>query len=129
MKTFIHFKFFPDKRNIEYYVFKDSWLKHVWRLRIHWLINKAKNIIKSLIDEGEWSPNLKSHFLNNLLTVETSQVLELQNYLKTVRKEAISRIIYLLYDSETKTMDLKYWLGYAKKKFLGYEFPIAKSIK
>ena len=92
-------------------------------------INKAKNIIKSLIDEGEWSPNLKSHFLNNLLTVETSQVLELQNYLKTVRKEAISRIIYLLYDSETKTMDLKYWLGYAKKKFLGYEFPIAKSIK
>jgi len=91
--------------------------------------NKAKNMIKSLIDEGEWSPNLKSHFLNNLLTVETSQVSELQNYLKSVRKETISRIIYLLYDSETKTMDLKYWLGYAKKKFLGYEFPIAKQLR
>jgi len=87
---------------------------------------KAKIYIKNLIEDCEWTPNLKSHFLNNLLNVQNSEVNELQNFLKSIRKETVSRLIYILYDSESKTLDLKYWLGYARKKFLGYDFPTTR---
>ena len=88
--------------------------------------DKAKNYMKILIDDCEWSPTLKSHFLNNLLNVQQNEVSELQVFLKGIRKETVMRLIYLLYDSETKTLDLKYWLGYGRKKFLGYDFPTTK---
>lgn len=89
--------------------------------------DKAKNYLKNLIDDAEWTPNLKSHFLNNLLNVQQNEVNDLQSYLKSIRKETVMRLIYILYDSESKTIDLKYWLGYAKRKFLGYDFPTTKS--
>lgn len=87
---------------------------------------KAKNYMKILIDDCEWSPNLKSHFLNNLLNVQQNEINELQVFLKGIRKETVMRLIYILYDSESKTLDLKYWMGYARKKFLGYDFPTTK---
>jgi actin related protein 2/3 complex subunit 3 len=86
-------------------------------------IDKAKALMKNLIDDCEWSPNLKSHFLNNLVTFKQSEVSDLQLYLKGVRKEIVIRVTFLLFDSDYKTLDLKYWLGFAKKKFMGYEMP------
>lgn len=89
-------------------------------------IDKAKSLMKNLIDECEWSPNLKSHFLNNLLVYKANEVQELQIYLKSIRKEIVMRLMFLLYDSDSKTLDLKYWLGFAKKRFMGYEMPTLK---
>jgi actin related protein 2/3 complex subunit 3 len=89
-------------------------------------IDKAKALMKNLIDECEWIPNLKSHFLNSLVNLKNDEVVELQVFLKSVRKELVNRLQYLLYDSDYKTLDLKYWLGFAKKKFMGYDMPSIK---
>lgn len=86
---------------------------------------KAKSLMKSLIDDCEWSPNYKAHFLNPILTVQQKEVPQLQSYLKVVRKEVVSRLIELLYNSEYK-LDLKYWLGFAKRRFMGYDMPNIK---
>jgi actin related protein 2/3 complex subunit 3 len=89
-------------------------------------IDKAKTPMKNLIDECEWSTNLKSHFLNNLLNYKANEAYDLQVYLKSIRKEVVMRMMYILYDSDHKTLDLKYWLGFAKKRFMGYEMPTLK---
>jgi len=89
-------------------------------------IEKAKSLMKNLVDECEWSPFLKSHFLNNLLTIKANETNELQTYLKSVRKEVSMRLMFILFDSDYKTLDLKYWLGFAKKKFMGYDMPTVR---
>lgn len=88
--------------------------------------DKAKSAMKSLVDDADWNPNYKSHFFNNLLTIKQSEVSDLQQYLKGIRKEVVIRTMFLLYDSDSKTLDLKYWLGFAKRKFLGYEMPTVR---
>lgn len=86
-------------------------------------LDKAKINLKNLVDDAEWSPNSKSHFLNNLTTLKLNEVSPLQQYLKTVRKEVVLRLFLILFDSDYKTLDLKYWLSFAKKRFLGYDMP------
>jgi len=87
---------------------------------------KAKVLMKNLIDECEWTPNYKSHFLNNLLNIKNNEVNDLQSYLRAVRKEIVLRLQYILYDSDCKTLDLKFWLGFSKKRFMGYDMPTIK---
>jgi actin related protein 2/3 complex subunit 3 len=84
-------------------------------------IDKAKIVMKNLVDDADWSPNTKSHFLNNLTNVKSNEISSLQQYLKSVRKEVVMRVMFILFDSDYKTLDLKFWLGFAKKKFLGYD--------
>jgi actin related protein 2/3 complex subunit 3 len=86
-------------------------------------IDKGKALMKSLVDDCEWSPNYKAHFLNTIVSVKANEINDLQAYLKTIRKEIVLRLMYILYDSDYKTLDLKYWLGFAKKKFMGYDMP------
>lgn len=87
---------------------------------------KAVANLNTLINDAEWVPT-KTNFFNNLVTLNNSEVADLQAYLKSVRKEVVYRLMQLLYYSEAKTMDLKYWLSFSKKKFLGYD--IASKIK
>jgi actin related protein 2/3 complex subunit 3 len=87
---------------------------------------KAKILMKSLVDDCEWNPNYKNHFFNVLVTVQPKEVGDLQLYLKQVRKEVVTRLSFILYDSDSKTLDLKHWLGFARKKFMGYEMPSIK---
>merc|ERR1712032_937689 len=86
--------------------------------------NKAKNIIKSLIDEGEWSPNLKSHFLNNLLDVQTSQVSELQNYLKNVRKKLFRELFIYCMILKLRLWILNIGLVMRRRNFWDMSFPL-----
>ena len=88
---------------------------------------KAKTLMKNLVDDCEWSPVYKAHFLNALLTVKQNEVNELQLYLKQVRKEVVVRLSFVLFDSDSKTLDLKYWLGFAKRKFMGFDMPNLKN--
>ncbi len=124
------FKNFPiksdaDRLLIYITVFISKCLEACWNAGNDY--DKAKNSMKFLVDDCEWSPFLKSHFLNNLLTVQQNEINELQIYLKKIRKETMMRMVYVLYESPSKTVDLKYWVGYGRKKFLGYEFPTSKS--
>jgi actin related protein 2/3 complex subunit 3 len=90
-------------------------------------LEKTRSALKTLADDAEWSPNYKGHFMNNLVTEKKGEEAELQTYLKTIRKAVNFRLLYILYESESKTLDLKYWLGFAKRKFLGYEMPVFKN--
>ena len=88
--------------------------------------DKIRIQIKYLIDDAEWSPNLKTHFFNNLVTVKNTEINELQTYLKNLRKEVIIRLMSILFESDCKSLDYKYWLAFSKKKFMGYDMPLAK---
>jgi actin related protein 2/3 complex subunit 3 len=89
-------------------------------------LEKTRSVLKALADDAEWTLGYKNHFLNNLTTNTPSEEVELQTYLKTIRKCVNFRLLTLLYESEYGTLDLKFWLGFAKKKFLGYEMPLVK---
>jgi actin related protein 2/3 complex subunit 3 len=89
-------------------------------------LEQIKSQLRFLIDEAEWSPILKTHFLNNVVNIKNNEIAELQAYLKTVRRETCSRILGVLFESEQKSTGYKYWVGFAKRKFLGYEMPIVK---
>ena len=41
-----------------------------------------------------------------------------RTYLKQLKEECMFRLFNKLYNPEYGTMDLKYWLAFAKKKFL-----------
>jgi len=121
------FKNFPIKGNADkLLVYITVFISKCLEVCLNVDFEKAKLLMKNLIDDCEWSPNYKNHFLNNLITLKQSEVNDLQAYLKTIRKEVVSRLIFHLYESDYKTLDLKYWLGFAKKKFMGYEMPTFK---
>ena len=89
--------------------------------------NNAKTNMKKLVDDCEFIPQVEN-FFNTLVTKNSSQseLLNLQKYLKTVRKEVVSRLINLLFESKETSIDLKYWLGLGKKKFMGYDMPVRR---
>jgi actin related protein 2/3 complex subunit 3 len=89
-------------------------------------LEKTKQAFSKLADDAEWNLNYKAHFLNNLTTNTPVEESGLQSYLKTVRKCVNYRMLYILYEAEWGTLDLKFWLGFAKRKFLGYEMPVIK---
>ncbi len=89
-------------------------------------IKKAKEMLNNLINEAEWSPTVKTHFLNSVLVINPNETVDLQKYLKGLRQETVSRLINLWIDSESPSLDLKFWFSYAKRKFLGYEMPLVK---
>ena len=79
-----------------------------------------KKDIKDLVDECKYTTD-PEYFFNILTTNEPSQVSALEKYLKSIREEVVKRLIHLLYDNPTTAIDLKYWLGLGKKKFMGYD--------
>lgn len=89
-------------------------------------IEKAKSLMKALVDDCEWSPNYKSHFFNALVSIKTNEIAELQAYLKGIRREVVLRLMYILFDSDYKTLELKYWLAFGRRKFMGYDMPTIK---
>ena len=82
---------------------------------------KAKKNLSNLIETAEYNPNVRGHFFNSLVNIVNSEVSDLQNYLKSIRKEVVNRLQYLLFDALWGTIDLKFWLSFAKRRFMGYE--------
>ena len=81
---------------------------------------KAKQNMRKLVDGCEYLPKT-DNFFNVLVTLKDNELKDLQNYLKTIRKETVERLIYLLFDDPKTKMDAKYWIPLGKKKFMGYE--------
>ena len=86
---------------------------------------KAKENMKKLVDQCEYVPKTEN-FFNVLVTKKDSEVPALQKYLKTIRKETVERLIYILFEDEKTKMDYKYWVALGKKKFMGYEMMTMK---
>lgn len=87
---------------------------------------KSKELLQNLITECEWSPTLKTHFLNTILIINQNEVIDLSKYLKSLREETVYRLYYLLFQAPGSNLDLKFWIGYSRKLFLGYEMPQTK---
>lgn len=87
---------------------------------------KSKELMYNLISECEWGPNVKNHFLNTILEIKQNEVAELSSYLKSIREETVNRMFYLLFEAPGCTLDIKYWMAYSRKSFLGYKMPQVK---
>ena len=87
---------------------------------------KSKDILKNLISECGWNSNSKTHFLNTIVTVKSNESSELSSYLKSLREETVARLYSYLFELPGSNLDMKYWMGYSKKLFLGYEMPQVK---
>lgn len=113
-----------DKVIIYLTVFISKCLETVYNNQTN--LKKAKEMLVSLVSEAEFSTTNKTHFLNNILTINNSQVPDLQKYLKSIRQETVNRLITLWLEGEDSNVHLKHWFSYSKKKFLGYEMPIVR---
>lgn len=82
--------------------------------------NKAKQNMRKLVDGCEYTDKVEN-FFNILVEKKPAELSSLQKYLKSVRKETVERMIYILFDDEKTKMDYKFWIGLGKKKFMGYE--------
>ena len=86
---------------------------------------KAKENMKKLVDGCEYVHNVEN-FFNILVNYKQNELSNLQKYLKSVRKETVDRLIYLLFDDEKTKMDNKFWVALGKKKFMGYDMMTTK---
>ena len=86
---------------------------------------KAKENMKKLVDQCEYIPKTEN-FFNILVTKKDSEIPNLQKYLKSIRKETVERLIYILFEDEKTKMDFKYWVALGKKKFMGYDMMTTK---
>ena len=66
------------------------------------------------------SPSSPGFFMGNLVLKGrgTSEEERFKGFLKQAREECAVRLLNILYNPEYGTMDLKFWLAFAKKKFL-----------
>ena len=87
--------------------------------------NTAKVNMKKLIDSCEYIPNTEN-FFNVLVDKKDNEISNLQKYLKEIRKEVVSRLIYILYDNQQTSIDRKFCLPLGKKKFMGYDMLSSK---
>ncbi len=86
---------------------------------------KAKDNIKALVDGCEYVRRIEN-FFNQLVTVTTpNEENSLKKYLKDLRSETVDRMLNILYENPETKMDKKYWAALGKKKFLGYDMPVA----
>ena len=86
---------------------------------------KGKENMRKLVEGCEYIPTTEN-FFNVLVTKNDKEIGNLQKYLKSVRKETVERLIYLLYDDQKSKLDFKYWVALSKKKFMGYDMLISK---
>jgi len=89
-------------------------------------IKKAKENINKLVSTCEWIPKSENFFNMLADSKDTSNVGNLQKYLKEIRQEVVKRLIYILFDNPSTSMDRKFWLGLGKKKFMGFDMLTTK---
>ena len=89
-------------------------------------IKKAKENINKLVSTCEWIPKSENFFNMLADSKDTSNVGNLQKYLKEIRQEVVKRLIYILFDNIPTSMDRKFWLGLGKKKFMGFDMLTTK---
>ena len=74
----------------------------------------------ALVNEPVQSPSQPGFFMGNLVLKGrgTSEEEKFRGYIKQLKEECAGRLFLILYNPTYGTMDLKFWLGFAKRKFL-----------
>ena len=82
--------------------------------------NQAKKNVSVLVAEAPQSPNDGKFFMGNLVnkSKNSSEDEKFRSYIKQLKEETASRMMAILYSPQYGTMDLKFWLAFAKMKFL-----------
>ena len=63
-----------------------------------------------------------SFFMKDLIKYNAKEDDKWKKYMQQCKQETAKRLMDILYNPEWGTLDLKFWLGFAKKKFLGRTF-------
>ena len=81
---------------------------------------EAKKNLMVLMQEAVPSPSQPGFFMAGLATKGKGSAEEekFRSYLKQLKEECTLRLFGILYNPQYGTMDLKFWLGFAKRKFL-----------
>lgn len=87
--------------------------------------NKAKANVRALVDGCDYVKKV-DNFFNVLVTDTPGQYDSLRKYLKELRAETVDRMINILFENSETKMDKKFWVALGKKKFMGYDMPVAK---
>ena len=74
----------------------------------------------ALLAEAPATPSTPGFFMGSLATKGkgAGEEEKFRTYCKQLREECAARLFQILYNPQYGTMDLKFWLGFAKKKFL-----------
>ena len=81
---------------------------------------EAKKNLMSLMQEAVPSPAQPGFFMAGLALKGKGSAEEekFRQYLKQLKEECTLRLFSILYNPQYGTMDLKFWLGFSKRKFL-----------
>ena len=89
-------------------------------------VKKAQDNLNKLVTTCEWIPKTENFFNMLADAKDSSNIANLQKYLKEIRQEVVKRLIYILFDDKKTSMDRKYWFGLGKKKFMGFDMLSSK---
>ena len=80
----------------------------------------ARKNVNALVQEAVPSPSAPGFFMGNLVLKGrgSSEEEKFRQYVKQLKEECAGRLMMMLYHPQYGTMDLKFWLAFAKKKFL-----------
>ena len=82
----------------------------------------ATKAIFKLSMEPVTSGSSSSFFMKDLVKYSAKEDDKFKKYLLQSKQECASRLMQILYNPEWGTLDLKFWLAFAKKKFLNRSF-------
>ena len=85
---------------------------------------EAKKNLMALIAEAVPSPSQPGFFMGSLALKGKGAAEEekFRQYCKQLKEECAVRLFKILFNPEYGTMDLKFWLAFAKRKFLKLSF-------
>ncbi|CDW77726.1 actin-related protein 2 3 complex subunit 3-like [Stylonychia lemnae] len=80
----------------------------------------AKRNVLALMNEAVPSPSAPGFFMGNLVLKGrgSGEEEKFRGYCKQLKEECAGRLMNILYNPQYGTMDLKFWLAFAKRKFL-----------
>ena len=85
---------------------------------------EAKKNLMALMAEAVPSPSQPGFFMGSLALKGKGAAEEekFRQYCKQLKEECGARLFRILFNPEYGTMDLKFWLAFAKRKFLKLSF-------
>ena len=83
---------------------------------------KATEAVFKLSMENVLSASDKKFFMTQLVKYNNKEDDLFRKYLQQCKQECSKRLLDILWNPEWGNLDLKFWLGFAKKKFMKMDF-------
>ena len=78
--------------------------------------------MQKIIIEQVQSSSANNFFMKSLAKYNAKEDDKFKKYLMQCKAECAKRLLDILFNPEWGTLDLKFWLGFSKKKFLKLDF-------